>query len=286
MSLSRCESEGLSPAQTACILAARRPDWSDQLRACAAFASNPPSWIIVGPTRAERQALRRLPSVPDGPRESKKHYAQLVAARESTCGLDDRGTVECWGRPLAAPFAAGTFSDIALTNEASCGRDRARLLHCTFHESVMDPTPTDAMVSFSIDRARGCGVIASDKSLRCWSIFDGDAFIPPPGQFSSVVVGPEGACGMTLDHAETCFGKTPPLLPAADVLAYSSDGEAGCSVTKTHELACTGTALLGATPAGKFETVALSGDHACATRVDGGTVCWGENDDGACNVPQ
>jgi hypothetical protein len=43
---------------------------------------------------------------------------------------------------------------------------------------------------------------------------------------------------------------------------------------------------MGDPPAGTFETVAVGGGFACAVRVGGGTACWGENDDGECNVPQ
>jgi hypothetical protein len=39
-------------------------------------------------------------------------------------------------------------------------------------------------------------------------------------------------------------------------------------------------------PAGKFETVAVFRDHGCAVRVSGGTECWGNKDNGQCNVPQ
>ena len=91
LALSRCSSEGLSRAQADCILAAHHPEWSDQLRACTAFAAKPPSWVSVGPTRDERRALRKLPPITDGPRESKRHYPQLVALPATTCGLDDDG---------------------------------------------------------------------------------------------------------------------------------------------------------------------------------------------------
>jgi hypothetical protein len=285
MALSRCKSEGLSRAQADCILAAHHPEWSDQLRACPAFAAKPPSWVIVGPTRDERRALRKLPPIPDGPRESKRHYAHLVALPATTCGLDDVGHVECWGEQLAAPFPAGTFVQIGSTGSMSCGRDTSGMLHCAVRDTTSSNTPTEAFSDFAIDRSGGCGVRTSDKQILCWSLFDDAALAAPPGQFSSVVVSSTGACGRTVEGAEKCFGESPPELPPGDELAYSSD-EGSCSVNKDHQLACTGTFRLGPPPTGKFDTVAISRGHACATRTGGGTVCWGENDDGACNVPQ
>ena len=286
LALSRCRSEGLSRAQADCILAAHHPEWSDQLRACAAFVAKPPSWIIVGPTRDERHALRKLPPIPDGPRESKRHYSQLIALPATTCGLTDSGNVECWGEPLEAPFPAGAFVQIASSGSISCGRDVSGTLHCAARDTTSsDYTPSDAFSDFAIDSGGGCGVRASDKQILCWSIYDDAALTAPPGQFSSVVVSHTGACGRTVDGVEQCFGEYPPALPPANALAYSSD-EGSCSISKDHQLACGGTFRLGPPPTGKFDTVAISRGHACATRTGGGTVCWGENDDGACNVPQ
>ena len=41
-----------------------------------------------------------------------------------------------------------------------------------------------------------------------------------------------------------------------------------------------------APPAGNFDSVAVFDDHSCAVRTGAGTECWGNNDDGQCNVPQ
>jgi hypothetical protein len=286
LALSRCRSEGLSRAQADCILAAHAPEWSDQLRACAAFAAKPPSWITVGPTRDERRALLKLPPMPDGPRESKRHYRQLVALPRTTCGLADSGSVECWGAPLEAPFPAGDFIQIASSGEVSCGRDALGELHCALRDTTSsDHTPSDVFSDFALDSGGGCGVRASDKQLVCWSFYDNAPLDAPPGQFNSVVMRFGGACARTVDGVKACFGKDSPALPPADVLAYSSD-EGSCSISKDHRLACIGTFRLGPPPTGTFDTVAISRGHACATRTGGGTVCWGENDDGSCNVPQ
>ena len=287
MALSRCKSEGLSPAQADCILAAHYPEWGDQLRACAAFAAKPASWVITGMTRDERRALRKLPPIPDGPRESKRHYLQLVALPATMCGLTDAGAVECWGEPLAAPFPHGTFVQIVSSGAISCGREVSGTLHCTIRDATSsDPTPSDAFSDVAINYWGGCGVRASDKQIICWSIYDEPpAPIAPPGQYSSVVVNHTGGCGRTVDRAEKCFGESPPELPPAEAIAHSRD-EGSCTVGKDHRLACVGTFRLGPPPTGTFDTVAISRGHACATRTGGGTVCWGENDNGECNVPQ
>ncbi|HEX8112607.1 MAG TPA: hypothetical protein VF516_32980 [Kofleriaceae bacterium] len=58
---SRCQQEGLSQPQADCILAAQGPEWSDQLRACPAFAARPASWVALGPSQKA--------SKPSGPAE-------------------------------------------------------------------------------------------------------------------------------------------------------------------------------------------------------------------------
>jgi hypothetical protein len=283
--LSRCKSEGLSRAQADCILAAHYPDWDDQLRACPAFAAKPASWVTVRPPRDQRRAMRDRPPIPDGPREDKIHYRQLVARPEATCGLTEAGQVQCWGEPLEAAFPAGTFVQIASSGPISCGREASGTLRCAYADPPStDPTPTDALGDFALDHWGGCGVRASDKQITCWSIYDSIPVSAPLGQYTTVVVNHTGGCARTVEGATQCFGESPPSLPPADVLSYSSD-EASCTVSKDHHLTCTNAYRLGPPPTGTFDAVATSRGHACATRSGGGTVCWGENDGGECNVP-
>jgi hypothetical protein len=284
--LATCRAEGLSRAQSDCILAAHYPEWSDQLRGCPAFAAKPASWVIVGPTRAQRQQLRGLPAVPDGPRESKRHFTQLVAQHGSTCGLTDAGVAQCWGEPLRAPLPSGTFVQLATSNDMTCGREAAGTLKCTLADpEVADRTPPDAFKDFAIDDYSGCGVRATDAQIECWNNLDDDPLAAPSGQFTSVTMNHGGACGRTVGGDAVCFGDSPPPPPPANVLAWSTD-EGTCTIAMDHQLACTDTVRLGPTPTGRFDAVAIMRGHACATRSAGGTICWGENDAGECNVPQ
>ena len=281
MARSACRAEGLSQAQADCIVAAHMPDWDDQLRACPAFASGKlPSWVIVRRPRAERGAP------PDGPRESKLHYRQLVAQPRSMCGLTDAGAIQCWGRRLAVAPPSGTFVQIGVSPEMICGRAASGIVTCSIDQNQYQSHPPDVAFSdFAIDTVAGCGVRISDQQIQCWGGIYGDPLASPLAQFTSVIVSYAGACGVTVAGGVQCFGEAPPAPPPIGMLAWSRDAGT-CTVDRSHHLACTGTARMGATPTGEFDTVAISRGHGCATRTGGGTVCWGENDDGACNVPQ
>lgn len=285
--LDRCKREGLSAPVADCIMAAHPPDWDDQLRACPAFAAKPPSWVMLRPTRADRMKLMGHAEAPDGPRESKVHYQQLVALSRSTCGLTDAGAIQCWGQPLAAPAPAGPFVQIAIEPEQTCGRAASGVVTCSPSDfGVSNRTPTTPFSDFAIGGYQGCGIRTSDKQIECWNDLDDGVLDPPVAQFTSLVVDRGGACGRTTEGAAPCFGDSPPALPPANVLAYSSDKGGTCTIDAAHHLTCTGTELFGPTPTGSFDTVAIARGHACAVRTGGGTVCWGENDDGECNVPQ
>lgn len=284
----QCRVEGLSQAQADCILAAQPADWDDRLRTCPAFAAKPPTWVTLRPTRDERRAMRDLEPIPNGPRETKLHYKQLVTMGSSTCGLTDAGGVQCWGAAHRAQFPAGPFVQIAASNDMACGRSADGIVRCSLGDfGQADRTPTTPFSDFAVDELRGCGVRISDKQIECWTAYDEAPLASPLAQFTSVAVSHTGACGRTTDGKKLCFGQDPPDLAPADALAWSDGGKSGaCTIDKAHHLTCTTKWRMGEPPTGAFETVAVGSGFACAVRVGGGTVCWGENDDGECNVPQ
>jgi hypothetical protein len=302
----QCRVEGLSQAQADCILGAQPPDWDDRVRTCPAFAAKPPSWVILRPTRDQRREMRDKKPIPNGPRETKLHFKQLVAVPEGMCGLTDAGEAQCWGEPRRAKFPAGPFVQLAATNDMACGRTAAGIVRCSLGDfGQADRTPTTPFSDFAIDEMRGCGIKISDKQVECWTSFDEEPLATPLAQFKSIAVSHTGACGRTTDGKPLCFGEYPPELPpdkpgerlarsaaeggaeVSDALASSDGGKSGgCTIDKAHHLTCTTRWRMGEPPAGTFETVAVGGGFACAVRVGGGTVCWGENDDGECNVPQ
>ena len=318
--LAKCLQEGLSQAQAECILAAHGPEWSDQLRACAAYAARPASWVTLGPSRDERRKLLGKPPVPDGPRRGPGSYIDIVASRRTTCGLTEPGKLQCWGEQRDVPD--GTFIHLRADGQRVCGLDPSGIVTCTSRDRHPMRTPPDPLSDFDIAGDRGCGVTRNGNKLVCWNDLDGPGLQPPDGLFVQVVLRSGFACALDVDQHVACFGDGAPAVPAdlrATALAagdghacsVARDGKASCwgkgavdppsdrfislscaggqccGITAQHGLSCWGPPdQLREPPAGNFDSVAVFDDHSCAVRTGGGTECWGNNDDGQCNVPQ
>lgn len=310
--IAQCRTEGLSHEQAACILAAHVPDWDDQLRACPAFAAKPSSWVILRPPRAERAA------VPDGSHEGPVHYRQLVGLPFATCGLRPDGNVACWGTPMAVAVPAGHYTQIAIDPDVACGLDADGHAHCAVADAaVRDRTPGDAFAAIAIDDYDGCGIRRDDHTIACWTDLDDPPLDPPKGAFSQIAMTHGAACALSVDGQVSCFGREAPTPPAGAFRSLSSatpfcgiavDGTAACwpnahapAGTKLASISCARgeccelgddhhvtcqSDRFGPVPAGTFDAVEAFVGHACATRTNGGTICWGENDAGECNVPQ
>lgn len=318
--LARCQQEGLSQAQADCILAAHGPEWGDQLRGCPAFAARPASWVRLGPSRDERRKRMGKPPVPDGPRSGPGSYIDIVASQRTTCGLTPAGKIQCWGEKREVP--EGTFIHLRADDQRVCGLDAGGIVTCTPREPHPMRTAPDPVSDFDVASDLGCGVRRSSNMLVCWNDLDGAGLAPPAGLFVQVVLGGRFACALDVDQHVACFGEDAPAVPAglratalaagdAHACSIARDGKVTCwgphaaapptsrlvslsceraqccGVTDTHDLACWGPRDgLREPPAGKFDSVAVLGDHRCAVRAGGGTVCWGNNDDGQCNVPE
>lgn len=317
---SQCQQEGLSQAQADCILAAQGPEWSDQLRACPAFAAKPASWVALGPSRDERRKQRGKSPIADGPRSGPGAFIDIVASGRTTCGLPQGGKIQCWGEKRDVPD--GTFIHLRADGQRVCGMDPAGVVTCTSRDPHAMRTPPDPVSDFDIASDRGCGVTRGGNKLVCWNDVDGAGLQPPDGLFVQVVLHDRFACALDVDQHVICFGDGAPAVPAdlrATALAAGAghacsvarDGKVSCwgkgavdppndrfislscasaqccGITHKHGLACWGPPdQLRAPPTGNFDSVAVFDDHSCAVRTGGGTECWGNNDDGQCNVPQ
>ncbi len=318
--MTQCQQEGLSQAQADCIQAAHGPDWADQLRGCAAFAAKPASWVVIGPGRDERRKLAGKPPVPDGPRSGPASYIDIVASGRATCGLTQAGKIQCWGEKREVPD--GTFIHLRADSERVCGLDASGVVTCASSDPHPMRTPPDPMSDFDIASNLGCGVTRSGNKLVCWNDLDDAGLQPPAGLFVQVVLRRRFACALDVDQHVACFGDDAPSVPAdlratalaagdGDACSLARDGKVTCwgkaavqppgsrlislscaraqccGITDAHDVACWGPPeQLRDPPAGKFDSVAVFADHGCAVRAGGGTVCWGNNDDGQCNVPQ
>jgi hypothetical protein len=318
--LARCQQEGLSQAQADCILAARGLEWSDQLRACPAFAARPASWVILGPSRDERRKLLGKPPIPDGPRSGPGSFIDIVTSRRTTCGLTQPGKLQCWGEQREVPD--GTFIHLRADGQRLCGLDPSGIVACTSREPHAMRTPPDPLSDFDIASDLGCGVTRNGNKLVCWNDLDGAGLQPPDGLFVQVVLRSRFACALDVDQRVTCFGDDAPAVPAdlratalaagdAHACSIARDGKVSCwgkgavappsrrfislscaraqccGITDTHDVSCWGPPDdRREPPPGKFDRVAVFDDHSCAVRAGGGTLCWGNNDDGQCNVPQ
>lgn len=319
-----CRKEGLSRDVADCILAAHAPAPDDQLRACPAFAANPPIWAHLRPPRDARAALQAdlhdAAPAADGPREGPVHYTQIVGTNDSTCGLTAGGAVQCWGAPLAGNVPAGVLAQLAISEQRICGLDPAGHAHCASGSdpimAVAPRVPADAFSAIAIGDRSGCGIRKRDGSVTCWSDTTDPPLHAPTGAFTQLAMTDFDACALRADHHVVCFGDKVPSAPTELFASLgtgwpyngvtpdgaartwpenrelgtkrvsSSCAKAGCcAIGADHALACTDSRL-GAPPAGAFDLVAVFDTHACAVRTgSGGTVCWGDNDAGACNVP-
>jgi len=65
MSIATCESEGLSPAQEACMLAVEEIEKLSAVAQCPAIVEHKPRWLVLPPTEAEREALLKAFAEPN-----------------------------------------------------------------------------------------------------------------------------------------------------------------------------------------------------------------------------
>jgi hypothetical protein len=131
----------------------------------------------------------------------------------------------------------------------------------------------------------GCGVRATDATLRCWGYNPDNRATPPAGTFSSVATGGTSSCGIRSDGTLACWGAASPNLNSpptgtfhlVDVGGWDFGGTTfACAIKKSdRSLACWGAAPSQPMPTGMFLDVGAGYVNACALRTDHTLSCWG-----------
>ena len=107
----------------------------------------------------------------------------------------------------------------------------------------------------------------------------------PSGDFVSVSVGTNHACGVKIDGSVTCraYRGYSELPPPSGEYASVSLGSVGwfsaCGLKKDGTVACWGSDEYGQStpPPGGFVSIGAGDRHTCGVRTDGTVACWGSD---------
>ena len=230
------------------------------------------------PTLAPPQAPAEqfeVTAVTREPRKSGLAFVQVSAGPFHTCGLQEDGTITCWGAHgeeerltgsaglIDSP--PGSFSHIDVGHHTSCAIRQDGAVKCWGSMSIEgDDMPPEAkamreamwappegrFISVSAEFLFSCGV-RDDHTAACWGLAASlsDALTPPDGEYTSVSVGGFHACGIRTDRTVVCWGGN-----------QGFDGDFIGQATP---------------PDGPFEVINAGGYHTCGFRPDGEIRCWG-----------
>lgn len=319
--LAACQREGISPHNADCIRDATGDieQRSDFLQTC--LQPPLPSWLILMPPRAERQASGNIPPIPDGPTKSTLVFTQLAVGLDTSCGLRD-GRLQCWGKPLSG--FAGEFAALGGDENHMCAITSTGSVMCVQAGALALPSlaltipPGATIRGYAGNDQAGCALLqdgtvtcVGDKQLpalryrrvqfkheygcgldvdgKLHCVGDVPSELPVNTAFDDIDL--VGACGIrSSDHKLSCWGSI--IAPVADQsqafrsLACSSNG--CCAIDDKGAALCFGPAGIPVAqpPAGQYDTVVTSRTHTCVVSKQTGNACFGGNDWGACNVPQ
>lgn len=203
--------------------------------------------------------------------------------RGHSCSVTSSGTVQCWGRNLSGQLADGTDTD--RSTPVTVQRDD------DYDHDEVNLVDLGGMVEVSVGGLHSCG-IAADSSVWCWGanasgqLGDGttnerhyavhvqlngddpDNDHPLTGVVA-IATGHDFSCAMRFTGSVRCWGG-------------NDDGQLGIGPEAQQSYPRLLPTLNGDPddPALRADLLVAGGGHACARRVDGALVCWGNNDNG------
>lgn len=199
-----------------------------------------------------------------------------------TCALAADSTIACWGsdaeqRVSDAP--AGLFTSVASGEYRSCAVAASDGHVECWGTPVAVPSGSFTQVSSSYQGH--CG-IKTDQSIECWG---GLVSTPPTGTFTQVSWGGRSGCAIRTDQTVACWGDVGGATPTeADFLSVSANsgtdqqGHFACGIREGNIAECWGSNAEGQldVPSGSYSEISAGVGYACAKKVNGGIVCWGD----------
>lgn len=177
-------------------------------------------------------------------------------AWQNFCHLSIEGEVTCFGHNVrgGSNVPEGVrFTKIEVSNFFTCGLTPEGQILCWGDEDTLNggpPTADTRFIDFDLNNSEGCG-LTEDHRIQCFGLDDVNGQIPEGVTFSAVSGGIGAFCAIREDNRRLeCWGFDGPEFGTLQP------------------------------PEGEFRDVWLSdGVFACAERVEGGLVCWGDRKD-------
>ena len=282
--------------------------WSEWARLTLACALTPT------PTPSQ------TPTIPPPPPEG---YTQISAGKLHTCGVQQDGTVDCWGangRGQSTP-PEGEFLQVSAGGGHSCGVKADSTVVCWGSAAVPSPPSSQKFAQVSTGDAHACGITVPGENessrVACWGApgagrtddFDNSSI-------ESVISGHSHNCVVYTYYSRhsgahsgsiRCWGgddagqrasvgRGNTAVTAGDkhTCWLSRDGTVGCQGNDTSGQSTVPTASEGAFDQSSYTYSAITagGAHTCAIDADGNAVqnrgtarCWGSNLDGQSTPP-
>ena len=171
---------------------------------------------------------------PDG------RFTAISAGSGYSCGLEETGTIRCWGGWFSGFEPPGQFRSVAIgTGNYTCAVRTDDTIHCSDGGSSHASERSGRFRSVAVADGHPCA-IRTDDTILCWRNNTKWQPSAPSGEFASITGGETHFCGLRPNGAVECwgsFGDEPntPHSPFADV---SAGGRYTCGVRTNGTLEC------------------------------------------------
>jgi len=243
----------------------------------------PAARISIGPKFACRTSEDRSPycwpSQQSGEHAFGIGFTRLAIKKDTVCGIEGNGTVDCWGHQGAAIPDSPTPRPV---RSVVVGPASVCVVRPPDDEAICGEPPfsVGSVLSVAPGLHGVCG-IGLDLDVTCWGTPAFDVPEPAAGGFRHLTAGASHWCALDLQDRVSCWGANglgQTKAPAGAFSAISAVGDHTCGIRPTGEIACWGDEESWRgypPPTGEFVQISAGSTANCALRKDAPILCWG-----------